>query len=59
LVNNYFRALLAPFCGTKHSGYGLEHSVETLSHFGYRKLIRIPSGIGTWPSWRAVTEIFD
>jgi acyl-CoA reductase-like NAD-dependent aldehyde dehydrogenase len=59
LVNNYFRGLLAPFGGTKHSGYGREHSVETLSHFGYRKLIRIPSGIGTWPSWRAVTEIFD
>jgi hypothetical protein len=36
-----------------------EHSIETLSHFGYRKLIRIPSGIGTRPSWRAVTKIFD
>jgi acyl-CoA reductase-like NAD-dependent aldehyde dehydrogenase len=60
LVNNYFRGLLGlPFGGTKQTGYGREHTVETLSHFGYRKLIRIPSGIGTWPSWRAVTEIFD
>jgi Aldehyde dehydrogenase family len=60
LVNNYFRGLLGlPFGGTKHSGHAREHTIETLSHFGYRKLIRIPSGIGTWPSWRAVTEIFD
>lgn len=60
LVNNYFRGLLGlPFGGTKQSGYGREHTIETLSHFGYRKLIRIPSGIGSWPSWRAVTEIFD
>jgi acyl-CoA reductase-like NAD-dependent aldehyde dehydrogenase len=60
LVNNYFRGLLGlPFGGTKHSGYGREHTIETLSHFGYRKLIRIPSGIGTWPEWRAVTEIFE
>ena len=47
LVNNYFRGILgSPFGGTKHSGYGREHTIETLSHFGYRKLIRLPSGTG-------------
>jgi hypothetical protein len=35
-----------------------EHTIETLAHFGYRKLIRFPSGTGTWPQWRAVGEIF-
>jgi acyl-CoA reductase-like NAD-dependent aldehyde dehydrogenase len=59
LINNYFRGLLGlPFGGTKHSGYGREHTIETLAHFGYRKLIRFPSGTGTWPQWRAVEEIF-
>jgi acyl-CoA reductase-like NAD-dependent aldehyde dehydrogenase len=59
LINNYFRMLLGfPFGGTKHSGYGREHTIETLSHFGYRKLIRFPSGTGTWPHWRAIDDIF-
>jgi acyl-CoA reductase-like NAD-dependent aldehyde dehydrogenase len=59
LINNYFRGILGlPFGGTKHSGFGREHTIETLAHFGYRKLIRFPSGAGTWPQWRAVGEIF-
>ncbi|WP_063838342.1 aldehyde dehydrogenase family protein [Saccharothrix sp. ST-888] len=58
-VNNYFRGILGtPFGGTKHSGYGREHSIETLKEFGYAKAIRTPSGLGSIPSWRAVTDIF-
>jgi acyl-CoA reductase-like NAD-dependent aldehyde dehydrogenase len=59
LINNYFRGILGlPFGGTKHSSYGRKHTIETLAHFGYRKLIRFPSGTGTWSQWRAVGEIF-
>jgi acyl-CoA reductase-like NAD-dependent aldehyde dehydrogenase len=60
LINNYFRGLLGlPFGGTKGTGYGREHTFETLSHFGYRKLMRIPSGTGTVPEWRVIAEVFD
>lgn len=59
LVNNYFRGILGtPFGGTKHSGFGREHSIETLKEFGYAKMIRFPSGHGKAPSWRGVTDIF-
>jgi acyl-CoA reductase-like NAD-dependent aldehyde dehydrogenase len=60
LINNYFRGLLGlPFGGTKGTGYGREHTIETLSHFGYRKLMRIPTGTGTVPEWRVIAEVFD
>jgi acyl-CoA reductase-like NAD-dependent aldehyde dehydrogenase len=60
LVNNYFRGILGtPFGGTKHSGFGREHSVQTLQEYGYPKMIRYPSGRGVVPSWRAVHEIED
>ena len=60
LINNYFRGMLGtPFGGTKHSGYGREHAIETLREFGYTKMVRFPSGLGTIPSWRAVNDIFD
>jgi acyl-CoA reductase-like NAD-dependent aldehyde dehydrogenase len=59
-INNYFRGVIGtPFGGTKHSGYGREHAIETLREFGYTKMVRFPSGLGTIPTWRAVGDIFD
>jgi acyl-CoA reductase-like NAD-dependent aldehyde dehydrogenase len=59
-VNNYFRGVIGtPFGGTKYSGYGREHAIETLREFTYTKMVRFPSGLGTIPSWRAVADIFD
>jgi acyl-CoA reductase-like NAD-dependent aldehyde dehydrogenase len=59
LVNNYFRGMLGtPFGGTKHSGFGREHAIETLREFTFAKMIRVPSGLGTIPSWRAVGDVF-
>jgi acyl-CoA reductase-like NAD-dependent aldehyde dehydrogenase len=60
LINNYFRGMLGtPFGGTKRSGYGREHAIATLQEFGYTKMIRFPSGTGTIPTWRAVTDVYD
>ena len=60
LINNYFRGMLGtPFGGTKHSGYGREHAIQTLQEFGYTKMIRFPSGTGTIPTWRGVTDVYD
>lgn len=58
-INNYSRGLAGtPFGGTKQSGYGREHAIETLREFTYTKMVRYPSGLGTIPTWRAVDEIF-
>jgi acyl-CoA reductase-like NAD-dependent aldehyde dehydrogenase len=58
-INNYFRGVLGtPFGGTKHSGYGYEHAIETLREFSYTKMVRFPSGLGTTPAWRAIADIF-
>ena len=44
-VNHYNRIKIGtPFGGTKHSGFGREHTLETLREFGYTKTLRIPSG---------------
>jgi acyl-CoA reductase-like NAD-dependent aldehyde dehydrogenase len=58
-INNYFRGVLGtPFGGTKRSGYGREHAIETLREFSYTKMVRFPSGLGTIPAWRAIGDIF-
>lgn len=58
-VNNYFRSILGtPFGGTKHSGHGREHAIETLREFTYPKMIRFPTGLAAIPQWRAVTDIY-
>jgi acyl-CoA reductase-like NAD-dependent aldehyde dehydrogenase len=57
-VNNYNRALMGtPFGGTKASGYGREHSVDTLREFGRFKAIRTPNGEGQIPRWPVVDEL--
>jgi acyl-CoA reductase-like NAD-dependent aldehyde dehydrogenase len=44
-INNYFRGVIGtPFGGTKYSGYGREHAIETLREFSYTKMVRFPSG---------------
>jgi len=59
-VNNYHRGILGtPFGGTKHSGYGREHSPETLAEFGRSKTFRMASGNGTPPRWPVLEQIFD
>jgi acyl-CoA reductase-like NAD-dependent aldehyde dehydrogenase len=57
-VNNYNRAFMGtPFGGTKASGYGREHSLDTLREFGRLKATRTPSGEGPISRWFAVDEV--
>lgn len=59
LANNYYREIVGtPFGGIKHSGHGREHAIETLREFSYEKLIRYPSGTGSIPAWRAVSDVY-
>ncbi|TVY65510.1 Aldehyde dehydrogenase citD [Lachnellula suecica] len=54
-VNNYNRATVGlAFGGTKHSGFGREHCIETMHDYTFSKSIRIPSGLGSIPHWRGV-----
>lgn len=58
-VNNYYRQFLGtPFGGAKHSGYGREHSIETLREWSRAKAIHTVSGAGEVPTWRVVNDIF-
>jgi acyl-CoA reductase-like NAD-dependent aldehyde dehydrogenase len=59
-ANNYYRAILGtPFGGTKASGYGREHAMQTLREFGRSKAIRMASGEGNIPQWFAVKEVLS
>lgn len=59
-INNYNRAVLGtPFGGMKDSGFGREHSLETMLEFTYAKNIREPSGIGEVPTWYALDDILE
>lgn len=56
-ANSFNRAILGtPFGGTKGSGYGREHAVQTLREFTRPKAVRTPSGEGEIPTWFAVRE---
>jgi acyl-CoA reductase-like NAD-dependent aldehyde dehydrogenase len=58
-INNYSRNFMgSPFGGTKHSGYGREHAIDTLKEFAYTKTLRLPSGVGTIPRWAGVADVF-
>ncbi|KAK4545981.1 Aldehyde dehydrogenase mpl4 [Oleoguttula mirabilis] len=58
-VNNYNRNMLGtPFGGRKHSGYGREHSIETLREWCCPKTVHHPSGLGEIPKWRGIRDIF-
>jgi len=58
-LNNYHRSIMgSPFGGVKDSGYGREHCIDTLKEYSTSKAIRMPSGIGMIPRWRAVSDIF-
>ncbi|KAJ9603639.1 hypothetical protein H2200_011825 [Cladophialophora chaetospira] len=51
-LNNYNRmALGTPFGGTKSSGYGREHCLETLKEYTWAKNMRYPTGIGVVGGW--------
>jgi betaine-aldehyde dehydrogenase len=51
-INNYCRAGFGtPFGGTKASGFGREHCLQTLYEYGWSKAVRVPSGVGQVLQW--------
>jgi acyl-CoA reductase-like NAD-dependent aldehyde dehydrogenase len=59
MVNHYHRAGIGvPFGGIKHSGYGREHTLETLREWTYTKTLRLPYGEGSVPEWDALSDVF-
>jgi len=58
-VNHYQRGGIGiPFGGIKHSGYGREHTLETLREWTYTKTLRLPFGEGDIPQWDALSDVF-
>lgn len=56
-VNHYDRAGIGnPFGGTKWSGYGREHALQTLGEFGYTRTLRLPSGDGQPRRWNGAVD---
>ncbi|KAJ5718559.1 hypothetical protein N7488_004205 [Penicillium malachiteum] len=59
-INSYTRNVLGtPFGGTKDSGYGREHCIETLRAWAKPKVVREPSGMGELPEWRAIQDVLE
>jgi acyl-CoA reductase-like NAD-dependent aldehyde dehydrogenase len=59
-INNYNRALMGtPFGGSKASGFGREHSADTVREFGRPKAIRSPNGEGEIPRWDVVKKLLN
>ena len=63
LANNFNRVLNnggTPHGGVKASGFGREHTLDTVREFGHTKTLRIPTGIGReTPKWFAVAEVLE
>jgi len=57
-LNNYNRGFLGtPFGGVRASGYGREQAIGTIQEFSRAKSVRLPSGIGKSPVWRAAERV--
>jgi acyl-CoA reductase-like NAD-dependent aldehyde dehydrogenase len=60
MLNNYDRNVLGlPFGGVKDSGYGREHTIDTLEEWTRKKFVQMPSGRGSGPMWRAIESCID
>ncbi|KAJ5825289.1 hypothetical protein N7474_002427 [Penicillium riverlandense] len=58
-INNYYRNELGqPFGGTKSTGFGREHCIETLRSWAQPKVVKQPLGLGSLPGWRALKDVF-
>jgi acyl-CoA reductase-like NAD-dependent aldehyde dehydrogenase len=57
-ANTYNRSIIGtPFGGTKGSGYGREHAVQTLMEFSRQKVVRMPSGEEPVPVWFGARDV--
>lgn len=59
-LNNYNRmALGTPFGGTKASGFGREHCIETLKDYTWAKNMRYPTGLSAVGEWSKIGALFS